>query len=328
MLPETTCLEKEKMSLKLKPGPKLVLGDWEYDDLVDVDERVDHDVTEVAHRYLFLPVTLAADVTLRDIFLLLDADPVLQQVFARDFAKELLEEVMCGPAIQPPPITYDPNSIEYLELFQTWGRNSVTRVIEPIHRLDFHGVGFELREDFAPDDIFVYQAGDRIDWGISFESPLNLLHFPVCINPEVVVFEANEDSVDYGNQIWSVVNPGVTLGQVIHSILWELSFHGGGESREEDRARLLAAKEEVMTGVAITHRFFDLFSEEKEVLASCFADMGGHAHAALYDALVKMGDHDNANEIFQKSFGGIQLKPEFLNMTGIELRAFVRQHGV
>lgn len=71
------------MSLSLHPGPKLIRRDWEYDAALGEGHDEQQDVTEHASRYLFEPVALAPDLTLRDIFLLLDTDPLLQRIFGR-----------------------------------------------------------------------------------------------------------------------------------------------------------------------------------------------------------------------------------------------------
>lgn len=71
-------------------------------------------------RHLIDTVALDPGITLRDIFLLLDIDPLLQEVFARDWAKEFVVEVMGGNSKNVPAIKYGPESIEYLELYQLW----------------------------------------------------------------------------------------------------------------------------------------------------------------------------------------------------------------
>lgn len=313
------------MKLILSPGPRLTYRDWEYDESRDEGAYVDLDVTKDASRYLFDNVAIDLGVTLRDIFLLLDIDPLLQDIFARDWAKELLAEMMSGNAAAAPSIKYDPEGIEYLELYQIWSQDSFSEELQPIHRLDFHGVGFVLREDVVRDGRVDYRAGERIKWGVSFTSPMEMLHLPVRLNPEVILCEDNVDSVNHGKEICRMLNPGVTLGQVIHSMLWELSFHGAPESRDEESAKLKSLAGEVHSGEGITHRSADLFSGYKATQASCFTDAAGCAPDDLFDALQVIGDHDNAEAVLQEKLrANIRLKPEFSGMTGMELRGYVR----
>lgn len=313
------------MKLKLSSGPKLTRRDWEYDESRDEGAYVDHEVTEDASRYLFDTVALDPGITLRDIFLLLDIDPLLQEVFAHDWAKELLAEMMGENAGDVPSIEYDPNGIEYLELYQIWSQDSFSGELQPIHRIDFHGVGFVLREDVVRDGRVDYRAGDRIKWGVSFTSPLEMLHLPVRLNPEVILCEDNADSVNHGKEIGRMLNPGVTLGQVIHGVMWELSFLGSPASRNEESAKLKSLAGEVHSGEGITHRSTDLFSGYKATLVLCFNDTAECGPDDLFDALQVIGDHDNAEAVLKEKLrANIRLKPEFSGMTGMELRGYLR----
>jgi hypothetical protein len=318
------------MELILAHGPKLTRRDWESDESRDEGAYVDDDVTDQASRHLFSTVALAPEVTLRDILLLLDVDPLLQEVFARDWAKELLAEMMGGNAPSAPSIEYDPEGIECLELYQVWSQDSFSGKLKPIHRLDFHGVGFVLREDVVRDGQIDYRAGERIKWSLSFTSPLKILHLPAHLNPEVILREGNMDSVNYGKEIGRMRNPGVTLGQVIHGVLWELSFHGSPASRDKESAQLKSLADDIHSGEeeAITHQSVDLLSEYKTNLALCFTDTAGCSPNDLYAALQDVGDRDTAEAALREKLGpNLRLKSEFSNMTGMELRRYLRMNS-
>jgi len=320
--------EAGTMELTLAHGPKLTRRDWEYDE--SRDEGAYDDVTDQASRHLFSTVALAPEVTLRDILLLLDIDPLLQEVFAHDWAEELLAEMMRGNAPSAPSIEYDPNSIEYLELYQAWSQDSFSGKLNPIHRLGFHGVGFVLHEDVVRDGCIDYRAGERIKWSLSFSSPLKMLHLPVRLNPEVILYEGNMDSVNYHKEIGRMRNPGVTLGQVIHGVLWELSFHGSPETRDEESAQVKSMADDIHAGEgeAITHQSVDLFSEYKTNLALCFTNTAGCTPNDLYVALQKVGDRDNAEAALREKLNpNLRLKSEFSGMTGMELRRYVRMNS-
>jgi hypothetical protein len=318
------------MELILAQGPKLTRRDWEYDESRAEGAYVEEDVTEHASRHLFSTVALTAEVALRDILLLLDIDPLLQEVFAPDQAKELLADMMDGNVPLTPSIRYDPQGIEYLELYQAWNQDSFTGELQPIHRLAFHGIGFELREDVVRGGRIEYRAGERIKWSVSFTSPLEMLHLPVRFNPEVIICEDNRDSVNYGKEIGRMRNPGVTLGQVIHGVLWELSFHGSPASRSEESVKLNNLVDEVRSGeaAAITHQSVDLFSEYKANLTLCFINTAGCSPGDLYAALREVGDRDNAEALLRaKLASNLCLKPEFSDLTGMELRRYLRMNS-
>ncbi len=318
------------MELILAHGPRLTRRDWEYDESHAEGAYVDDDVTEQASRHLFSTVALASEVTLRDILLLLDIDSLLQEVFAHDWAKELLAEMMGGNTPSAPSIEYDPEGIEYLELYQVWNQDSFSGKLQPIHRLDFHGVGFVLREDVVRDGCIDYRAGERIKWSLSFTSPLKILYLPVRLNPEVILLEGNMDSVNYGKEIGRMRNPGVTLGQVIHGVLWELSFHGSPASRDEESTQLKSLADDIHSGEeeTLTHRSVDLFSEYKANLALCFTDTAGCSPNDLYAALQDVGDHDNAEAALREKLApNLCLKSEFSGMTGMELRRYLRMNS-
>lgn len=320
----------KKMHLTLHPGPRLLCHDWQHDPSRSAGGYVDHDVTEQAACHLFDTVALTSGVALRDIFLLLDANPLLLQVFAKDWAAELLAEIM-GSAKHSavPSIEYDPQGIEFLELYQVWHRDSENGELQlqPIHRLGFHGVGFRLREDGVHDGQVEYRADERIHWGVSLVSPLELLHLPMRLNPEVVIREHNLDSVDHGQEIGRLLNPGVTLGQVLNGILRELSWHGASASKDRDRAELERLLDAIETGTAVTGQSGDLFADRKATLLACLDDTAGHAPEALYAALLKIGDRENAEVGLRARLGNVHLKARFADISGMELRAHVRRNS-
>lgn len=84
-------------NLILGPGPVLT---WRDIHRQDSDSSVARDVAEHAIAFLFEPVTLHPQLTLGDIFKLLDRCPDLQQVFRRTWAVQLCEEARKGPVPQ------------------------------------------------------------------------------------------------------------------------------------------------------------------------------------------------------------------------------------
>jgi hypothetical protein len=195
-------------------------------------------VTAEAHEWLDEPVELDAGVTLADLAGLLQASPLLQQVYRRFHAAATCAEAAKGPRSEPGRNPDD--ALEYLELKQYWGLDSVTRTYEPLHRLTLDAVGVVQYQD-RPDR--GCSAGKRIRYCVQ-GSPLRpLLALPLRVSPEVAVSEAGDSG--YGRNIDCALHPHVTPGQVLHSVLWELSFFGppGDETTAAVAARLAAAEQ-------------------------------------------------------------------------------------
>jgi len=209
--------------LKLTPGPCLLRSrpeksaDGRYHPVTD-------DVTSRAHEFLFDEVALDPGVTVRDIFLLLQKAPLLVDIYRQHFAKELLEHVLSAPPqVQAPG--YSPQGIEYLELYHVWHFNTGEQSLQPTGLYRMHGVGYELREDLDMGD-YVEPKGSRPQWGVSLTDARDMLHLPVRVNPTVMVCEDDLDARAYGQVLRYLEFKGCTLGGVIHSLLWWLSFHG------------------------------------------------------------------------------------------------------
>ena len=230
--------------LVLKSGGKLEQVRWIYDDVAKKGEYVPFDVSDRALEFLFEPVRFEGDIRLRDVFLVVKQNPVLLTVFRRDWATELLEEALATP-VKPYTGEYDPDGIEYLELYRMWNFNSKTQEYSGISRLDFHGIGYVLKEDIKQDDWVMHPAGTRIQWGIDFSPLGELMDLPLRVDSEVVVCEDDVDGGNWGNRVQVAQCNEHTLGQVVHGVFWELSFYGAPESRNAQREELQATVAEV-----------------------------------------------------------------------------------
>ncbi len=222
--------------LSLKPGPLLIARHLGRNASDEVD-WLETPATAEAHEWLDVPVDLDAGVTLGDLLGLLGHSPLLQQVYARLHAADVSAEAAKGPCDAPESDPAD--ALEYLELCQYWSLDTATRTYEPIHRLTLHGMGLVQTRD-RPDAGCV--AGERILWVVKGSALRSLLALPLRVSPQVVVSEAG--SKDYGRDIDEALHPHVTLGQVLYSVLWELTYFGAPSEREEtveELARQLAA---------------------------------------------------------------------------------------
>lgn len=232
----------------LLPGGILELV-WLEDEGARAGQMLHADITADAAAYLFTPVRLDAGLRLGDVFRLLAANPALVDIFRRDGATSLLEEVFGGEA---PPYTgeYDSLGIEYLELSLAWdieirkrtqkGRTDIVRqaIGGYLPRLDFNGIGYSLHEADAARH--GRTAGERIRWGIDLTPPRMLVNTPLRLSRTVTVHEHIQHSLKkHENLTHRYDYPAdYMLGQVIHSILWELSIFGDKNGRAAARQLL------------------------------------------------------------------------------------------
>src|ERR1700680_1362565 len=84
--------------LALTTGGKLEYFHWVSDEVTGDDAYVPSDVTDSAAAYMMEPVRFGSDIYVRDIFSLLDRNPLLIAMFKRAYAAEYLQETKRGNA--------------------------------------------------------------------------------------------------------------------------------------------------------------------------------------------------------------------------------------
>jgi hypothetical protein len=213
--------------LTLTTDGKLEYFHWVSDEVTGDDAYVPSDVTDSAAAYMMEPVRFGSEIYVRDIFSLLDRNPVLVGIFKRVYAAEYLDESKKGNAV-PYTGEYDPEDIEYLELFCNWEKDSGTNEITGLHQLSLRGVGYELRDNFVSGGDS-YVKGTRINWAVAFSPLGHIFNLPLRLNPEVTV----ADSRDITRTLHTFQLPSPTLAQVIHAVLWELSWAGNPQDTDE-----------------------------------------------------------------------------------------------
>jgi hypothetical protein len=214
--------------LILRPGPQLVIRAFRPEP--DGNRLKEVDVTGRAHEHLFELVTVHAETTLADIFRLMEASPLLQKFYRRDFAEELCAEARKGAAEPPARERAAHEGIEFLELYQEWGLDTSTNEYSGMQRLHLHGIGHELAEDLPEER---RKKGERIEWSVSLTPLRELLSLPVRVKDEVRITEEDATAKAYMSEIRRARCADVRLGQVIHGLVWELSFHGGPQEQLE-----------------------------------------------------------------------------------------------
>lgn len=242
--------------LEIRKGGKLVQTKWVYDKVAKKGEYVDFDRTDNALRHIWDNCVLSPDVTLRDIFLLINTEIDVFDAIIGNWCKEIVTEGLTQPA-KPYDLTkYDPEQIEYLELRYTPEYDDDGNGGEElmgIHRPDFGGVGIELQNDGDQEH---YKKGDRIPWGISFSKANDLINIPVKLADKFDIYEGilKWKAGEGPKLLGSFKNPPYTLGGILEGIIWEMSFHGGPEKRDtfstelkDTVARIKSGEEELIS---------------------------------------------------------------------------------
>lgn len=318
--------------LILKPGPLLYWREWEYDEVMEEEDYVDSDVTTAAHEYLFELVTIEKDVLLSDIFRLLDASPILIAILRRDFSDELLAEARKG-ASSSWNNAYTPEGIEFLELYQTWHLNTATREYDPVHRLDFHGVGHLLCEDFDYGNGNIYPAGTRIHFSVSTTPLRELLGIPIRVNPSISICENDLSAKKYGHELEEIQLMGVNLGQVLHGILWELSWHGGPETQSQFVDELSARVEDIKSHRPDVVSAIDPYGEEgifgqldEPGFQAFFQHLGAHSKKEIVFTLRDLDDDEPVQAGLRARLSEeVTIKPEFATMAARAFRTLFRE---
>ncbi len=304
--------------LTLHKGPRLIYKRPDRN-----DEPVD--VTDRAAEYLFTTIQLDSDVTLGEVLRLLN-NPVMRTVFRHVYVNELLAEASLGPVVKDEPTL---EKLEYIELNQIWNLDSATKEFTSVGKYGVSGKSHFLTEDVEEGGAVLYKAGERINWGISMTSVRELLHVPVHVQSAVQICEEDVFAKRFGHAIQSGVNHHLTLGTLIQSLLWEMSWHGTPAQRESVKDNLLDRKAELHSGTAETTPCEEVFEKfgclpKAKIYPTIFDHIDGPSNEAIESAIRDLEDGEFAqgglNEVFD---GSLILKDEFMNLTGRGLRVAI-----
>jgi hypothetical protein len=233
---------------QIRKGGKLIEIYWHYDEEAKEGSYKERDVTEQAIRCLFDRCSLASDVTLRDVFELLNTEIELFDAVLGNWCKDLVKEGLTGTpdADQKAECVRD---IEFLELYWTIIReedNDTSKsVLQGLIMPGFHGVGYELMED-KEEYGYTMKKGYRTPWGVSFLNTTSLIDLPLRLKNEVEI----SDDMNWKpgvplKQLATFDLSEYSLGHILHGIIWELSFYGGPESRDEKKQEVFNLADEI-----------------------------------------------------------------------------------
>lgn len=225
--------EQIMSTLFLRKGGRLELTDWDDTSAGSgPGHRETRDVSTTATRFLFTPLELDPDVTLRDLFLLLRANPSLAEVIGGDTATNLVEEgLLSDPANKVTP----DQEIEYLEIYRIWDRDTAGGQMGRTDLAHFHGVTPVLSDVVDEPAGLKHPEKTRRHVSVAFSSPMVLVDLPLRVNPLVIVAEADPQAANHGHVLEEIFAPEVPLGQALYAVVRGLTMHGREAMRRAAR---------------------------------------------------------------------------------------------
>ncbi len=223
--------------LVLKKGGKLIKTDWIYDPELDQGQYIDKDVTENGFNYMQEYCEIDGDVTLKDVFLLLNNKLELYDLLLRNWTKEIVKE---GLSDVP---SKEETEIEYIELYrqleyQKFEENGPFKLIGT-HRPDLHGIGFELTEDRDG-----HKKGSRVTYSLSFQKTTDLINLPVKLKYDMPIYKSDYFKELMDSHVITFDYVPYTLFDILYGIVWELSFFGPPSQRDEKGEEILGIFDE------------------------------------------------------------------------------------
>lgn len=260
-------------NLRITKGGKLVETYLHYDEEKEEGEYRDRDVTSSAVSRMFEYCDLDDDVTLKDIFLLLNTELEIFDCIIRNWCKDIVTEGLTQPE-KPYDISDETEAIEYLELYWHFEKNKHDETDERLHGLnfpDFHDIRVERQQnqyfDWKNKDgspAVMHAKGERTNWGISFTPANELINIPVKLNRDAKVYRTDytkrtshgeigdkdfnitwEEGADQDKVVAELRDIEYTLGHILYGIIWKMSFHGGPDKRDAAKDNLDRISDEV-----------------------------------------------------------------------------------
>ncbi len=140
--------------------------------------------------------------------------------------------------------SYDPNGIEFLNLY--WTPSIRNGYFCDTERPDFDGEGWKLKEDLCDYDptVVSHKKGSRISWGLDMTPLQDIIHLKLILNEDFKLIKRYRDGKTGVMKKKSILSckKSFTLKNVIEGVFWELSFYGSpamaAKSREELTSRI------------------------------------------------------------------------------------------
>ncbi len=221
--------------LKIKKGGILVQLVWN-----SVSQEYDELEVKTPYSYLFTECSLDKDITLRDVFTLVNNHRDFFEVVLASWCGEYLDEGL----LKSPE---SPGDIQYLELSWNFVFDPTDEALEGTLQPDFHGMG-PYSEGKSPSEI--------ISCAIEFTPCNKLIDLPLQLHPCITY-----QNITKPRDITYYKEAKFTLGDILNGIFWELSFTGSPADRDRVEEKILKSMKEVEEGTARLIPLDDLMKE-------------------------------------------------------------------
>lgn len=274
------------------------------------------DVSARAVEFLFAPLELDPNLTVRDLFGLFTACPDLLVVYRRFYATELCAQAAKGA------LTADGGNItKSIVLYRSWEVNSSTGEYACVPMLRLSGLGpcpvGQESEFYVDGDKMVHYSLDGADLRYLLDVPL---HF----NNQVIVYEADDYSTRFLQSVNTVTCTDLSLGEVLRAVIWSLNWSVDPEETQEVLEDIQSVQDdpESWEDVSFDELMEEQFGEDaRRGCAALFESTGGCDPMEVSSALREIPDHDNAQQWLQQHVDeNISVKPTYRHLGGRDFR--------
>lgn len=244
--------------LKLKKGGLLERSKY--------GENKTYEVSEIAVRYLTEHIELDEDITMRDLFLIIEKNINIFELIFGNWIKEYTEEALYA-TVEPKETLSPNNKLEYVQLYWQLSiddQNKYREKGEPKYEhKSLHIPSFPQFDGIsvAVEDNEFYKKGDEIKWAMDFTPTQNYIDVPLKLNKKIIIYDenTNEQQVYYEDSSY-------TLYQVILGVIWEISFNGGPKDRDQKINEIGAICERIKNGTEELISMEDVFARIEDKL--------------------------------------------------------------
>ncbi|WP_146115961.1 hypothetical protein [Malikia granosa] len=297
--------------LILQPGSALLRV------LASTNNNQEHeDVSARAVEFLFAPLELDANVTVRDLFGLFATCPDLLLVYRRFYAEEF-----CAYAAKGALTAEGGNTIERVEMYRAWDVNSKTGAYSEVPMLRLSALG---RCPAGQEATLHPDANGMVHYSLDGADLRYLLDVPLHFNSQVKVYEADGRSNRFGQCVSTVSCTDLSLGEVLQAMLWSLSWFGGPEKTQDffEHIQAMDKDRENWDEASLEELMEEQFGgDDRRGCAALFESTGSCKPMEVSSALREIPDQDNAQQWLQQHLNeGISVKPAYCQLSGRDFR--------
>jgi hypothetical protein len=204
-----------------------------------VDKDTNKELTP-SYQYLFDTCEIDNDVTLKDIFLLLNKDITMYHSLLGNWLSEIVTEGLSKEG-------EGDKDIEYLELHWNMEKevHKGSKNLYGFHFPQFHGVSHVAIDDIYEGEILLTKQGERTSYAIEMTPTYKLMNIPVKLKKGIFFEEWKLDRPVKREHIDNYADADYTLANILYGIIFELSFFGSPSDRDGKTEEIKKSIEEI-----------------------------------------------------------------------------------